>query len=160
MELKDLAGIHMLDAVDYGTVLVNHTDSWNDGDRKVNQLRMRLDNVTYVCEEDPDDGYRSSMRDLRILGSEDKPITNVFGYIVVECRYAGSDNERHHKNNGYACGSTCDVLEIYDKENGKLIIEVGTENTGEYYPYYVANWNPMNLHINEGVEDDKETPDT
>lgn len=33
-----------------------------------------------------------------------------------------------------------------------MILEVGTANTDDYYPYYVANWNPENMHINEGKE--------
>jgi hypothetical protein len=28
---------------------------------------------------------------------------------------------------------------------------VGTGNTNDYYPYFVAGWRPENLHYNEGV---------
>lgn len=68
----------------------------------------------------------------------------MFGYIVVECKY--DDGVRDTTN---------DLLKVYDVENGKLILEVGTANTNDYYPYYVANWNPENMHINEGKEHDK-----
>lgn len=65
MELKDLVGIHMLDAVDYGQVDMRR--SCGSETELCNMLRMRIDNVTYVCIEDPSDGYRSSMRELRML---------------------------------------------------------------------------------------------
>lgn len=142
MELKDLVGIHMLDAVDYGQVDVRQ--SYGSETVLCNMLRMRIDNVTYVCIENPDDGYRSSMRALRTLEPGETPILNVFGYIIVEC-----------KHDVGVADTTNDLLKVYDVENGKLILEVGTANTDDYYPYYVANWSPENMHINEGKEHDK-----
>lgn len=134
MELKDLEGVQALDAVDYGPVR-GMCEGPISG--SPNMLRMRLCGVIYVCEEDPSDGYRSSMEELRIDDPKTHPIQNEFGHVLVRCELDPQEN---------------DILRVYDIANNKLVLEVGTDHTDSYYPTYVANWNPENLHINEGVK--------
>lgn len=134
MELSDLVGIRALDAADYGEIRDPRKYKYAPADGTVNVLRMRLGGVTYVCEEDPDDGYRSSMQELRTLREGEKEIENVFGYVLVDCRY-----ESKH----------CDILKVVDIKSGEVVITVGTDRTDDYYPTFVANWNPAGLYFNK-----------
>ncbi len=133
MELKDLVGEHVLDAVDFETEKVG--DKGYEEDSEV--MRFRLDGVVYVAQEDPSDGYRSSMRDLLVV--PDARMTNVFKSI----RVVGS-----HRNSG-EYGGEDDVLELRDLVTGEIVLEVGTHNTDDYYPSFVANFNPKNMKINK-----------
>jgi len=132
MELKDLAGEHVLDAVDFST---EHIIGWMSRLEDCNAMRFRLDGVVYVAIEDPEDGYRSYMRDL--MTAESASMTNVFPPVRVVAR---------HRTSGRF--DECDILELIDVANGNVIIEVGTENTGDYYPYYIANFHPGLMAIN------------
>lgn len=41
-----------------------------------------------------------------------------------------------------------DVLEFVDVETGKIILEVGTDNTDDYYPCFVGYFSPENMSSN------------
>lgn len=132
MELKDLAGEHMLDAVDFSNEQVK---TWGDEFEACNVMRFRLDGKVYMATEDPSDGYRSSMRELAV---GEWPMTNVFPPL----RVVG----RHRTANEY--GGSSDVLELLDAGTGKTVIEVGTDNDDDYYPSFVANFQPENMTPN------------
>ena len=132
MELKDLAGEHMLDAVDFSSEQVKN---WGDQFDACNVIRFRLDSKVYTAIEDPSDGYRSSMRELAV---GDWPMFNVFQPV----RVVG----RHRTLSKYGCSS--DVLELIDSGTGKTVIEVGTDNDDDYYPRFVANFQPENMTPN------------
>jgi len=136
MKLEDLAGIQMLDGVDYGAVMHPDPDNNYSGHADVNCLRVRLCGVIYVFKEDPDDGYRSHLSTVTIDDPMRYPIKNMLPMTLVDCKVR-DDNP---------------ILEIYDRANGKLIIEVGTNRGDSYYPSCVMNWNPENLHLNGGNE--------
>jgi hypothetical protein len=93
-------------------------------------MRFRLDGEVYVAVEDPDDGYRSLMKDLTV--AEDATMKNVFPPV----RVIG----RHREKGSY--NDVNDILELIDAGTGQLVLEVGTENTDEYYPCFVASFNP------------------
>jgi hypothetical protein len=42
------------------------------------------------------------------------------------------------------------VNSFTDVVTGKVVLEVGTDNTEDYYPYCVMNWSPENLACNVG----------
>lgn len=128
LELKHLVGEHMLDAVDYG-------DAQDVNGEDCQVLRFRLDGQVYIVQEDPDDGYRSSMRSI-IRG--DWKMHNVFPACHCVGRY-----RNHSENHGSA-----DILELFDSITGKLILEVGTDNNDDYYPSFVAAFYPEALAIN------------
>lgn len=94
-----------------------------------------LDGVTYKAVEDPDDGYRSYCRDLRI--SEKNP-RYCFPAIEVVCSMM---KDRNYERN--------DVLVVRDAENGKVILQVGTRNTDDYYPYCWFKYTPENMACNQ-----------
>lgn len=126
MELKDLVGKHLLSGVDMGTGgLLDEDVEYS------NYIKFILDKVTYIAIEDPSDGYRSCMKEIRISPSS---VTNTFTPIEVLGVLPELSNE--------------DILKLYDTQNGKLIIEVGTNNMDDYYPLFVGNFNPENMSIN------------
>lgn len=127
MELKDLIGEHLLDAVDFSNEQVK---MWGDAFELCQVMRFRLDGKCYIATEDPNDGYRSSMRELAI--SEDAEMKNVFEPLKVI---------GHHRTK-VEYGDEGDVLELIDVVTGKTVIEVGTSAFDEYYPLYVASFHP------------------
>ena len=129
--LEQLCGEHVLDAVDMSNEQVK---TWGDNFESAQVMRFRLDGKVYTAVEDPDDGYRSSMDKLFM---SDDPIKNAF----AECRVVGkkkSDDE-YGKN---------DTLELIDCVTGKTVLEVGTDNSDDYYPSFVASFHPENMASN------------
>lgn len=135
MELQDLCGEHMLDAVDFST---EQFDSYGDGSfENAEVIRFRLNGVVYTATEDPKDGYRSCMRELVVSNAE---MTNSFQPM----RVIG----RHRTTGRY----DCDILELIDAVTGRIVLEVGTENTDDYYPGFVAAFHPEAMSINQDAE--------
>lgn len=132
---SSLVGEHTLDAVDRSN---EQAKTYADQLENAACLRFRLDGKVYVALEDPDDGYRSAMRKLFVLDSE---MTNVFPPVKVLVR---------ERNKARYEGDAADVLELIDAANGKVILAVGTEHTDDYYPCFVAEWNPQDMAQNGG----------
>ena len=133
MELKDLVGGHVLDAVDMYNEQVK---KWGDSFEDCEVMRFRLDGIVYTALEDPSDGYRSCMEDLSI--EDQSEMKNVFPPIDVVAIYRdkGDWSEKD------------DVLELIDVKTGKTVVSVGTCNFYEYYPSFVANFNPEAMITN------------
>ena len=132
MELEELVGEHWLDAVDFSNEQV---ESWGERFEDCQVVRFRLDGVCYTALEDPDDGYRSRMKDLFI--GEEVVMTNVFPPLRVVARYRtdwrfGCEDFDHHS----------DILELIDTITGEIVLEVGTEDVADYYPAFVACFHP------------------
>ncbi len=136
-ELKDLVGLHMLDAVDFEHITVK----WGEDDEygeDANVCRFRLDGTIWMAVEDPNDGYRSSMREITKLRANTKvKLVNVFPPVQVLAVY--------HERRRY---EACDILELRETATGKLVLTVGTENTDDYYPSFVASFEPENMPAN------------
>lgn len=122
---ESLIGPHMLDGVDFSTGSVKQ--DWGDGFEDCQVMRFRLDGIVYAAIEDPSDGYRSTMRELVVSSA---PMKNTFAPIAVECRMRASEEYQ-----------VDEVMEAVTPD-GVALLEFGTANTDDYYPYYVANWNP------------------
>ena len=132
MELKDLVGEHLLDAVDFSNEQVK---TWGDSFEDCQVMRFRLDGKCYIATEDPNDGYRSRMRELAV--SNDAEMKNVFAPLKVI--------GRHRIKGDY--GDEDDVLELIDVVTGKTVIEVGTFSVDDYYPKFVASFHPEAMGI-------------
>jgi hypothetical protein len=131
MELIDLIGEHVLSGVDMSNKSILQYGSTYENCEVVNFV---LDSKTYSAIEDPSDGYRSAMSEIKV---SDEPVSNMFeGQRVLAMM---RKDDRHEKN---------DVLELFDVQTGKIVLQVGTENTDDYYPYWVAVFNPENMAIN------------
>lgn len=132
MELKDLIGEHILDAVDFSTEQVKNL--WDDFcDSQV--IRFRLDGKVFTAIEDPDDGYRSCMKELFV---GDWPMSNAFPPVRVLCRHKDHNED----------GEVSDILELIDAITGEAIVQVGTEEIDGYYPSFVAVFRPEAMAIN------------
>ncbi len=132
--LESLVGEHELSGVDTGHV--NISDSWC-GDEACETLTFVLDGETYTVTEDPSDGYRSAMRSLVLGGVE---VKNCFTPQKVICSYV-SDGDGEY-------GTASDLLVMRDAVTGKDVLTIGTGNTDDYYPYFVANFNPAAMACN------------
>lgn len=133
MELAGLVGEHKLSGVDMSNESVKR--EWGDDFEQCEIIRFRLDDVIYMAIEDPSDGYRSSMREIKVSDGEMK---NVFAPVKVLCRIRTKGEY----------GGTDDTLEIIDMENGLVILEVGTDNCDDYYPMWVGAWHPERMAVN------------
>ena len=125
MELEDFKGIKTLTGVDFS----------KDGDASV--CRFELDGVVYSVAEDPCDGYRSTAKDVAVGGD----LQNRFPGHKVFCMHVGDQ---------FSC--ECGILELVDVETSKVVLSVGTDSTDNYYPFYVAEFSPENLKINQREE--------
>ena len=133
MELKDLVGEHVLSGVDF---LVSKMETYLDRYEDCEVVNFILDGVTYTAIEDPEDGYRSCMKEINV---SDAAITNNFpGQCVIATMRPDEDYEKN------------DILDLIDAVTGKVVLSVGTENTDNYYPYWVALFSPENMAINSG----------
>jgi len=129
MELKDLVGKHLLSGVD----IIQETgrDIWHE---EYEVVRFVLDSKTYKAIEDLSDGYRSYLANLEVTSEE---ITNVFSPQEVVGKMM--EDNTHCVN---------DVIQFIDTTTGKTVLEIGTENTDDYYPYCIMRWYPENLAVN------------
>jgi len=46
-------------------------------------------------------------------------------------------------------GENADILELKDIETGKIVLEVGTDRSDDYYPSFVAYFMPENMVLNQ-----------
>ena len=127
VQLRDLVGDHILTGVDR---LMN-TDT-DERYEQVAVLNFTLDGVTYSAIEDPDDGYRSLLDEIRI---SDRVPVNIFEPVCVRAQMRAGDD--------------CEILDLVDLENGQVILSVGTDYLDDYYPNFVANFDPRKMHINK-----------
>ena len=134
MELIDLVGEHLLDGVDFENKL---KDSYKDAQ----VMRFRLDGIVYGVVENPQDGYRSSMKE--IYTSSNIPIINCFPPVRVLALYGIGDEFEDNS----------DILTMFLMENGKEVINVGTKRVDSYYPCFIANFNPEVMNLEEGEDD-------
>jgi hypothetical protein len=134
MELKDLVGKHILSGVDMNNESIKQ---WGNYFEDCQVINFVLDGITYTAIEDPDDGYRSTMR--KIVTS-DKVVSNIFAGQEVLAKMR--ENDRYQEN---------DILDLVDVVTGKIVLSVGTGNTNDYYPYWVAEFTPENMGVNEAA---------
>jgi hypothetical protein len=108
-------------------------EAWAGEMEPCQSLRFRLQGkagpYVFMCIEDPQDGYRSSMREMVVMKDHDvdPPVKNTFTPVKVRLKHLTTSEES---------GDTRDILEIRRADNDALVIQVGTENTSDYYPYF------------------------
>lgn len=98
------------------------------------EKRIILDGKTYKAIEDPDDGYRSYLKDIEI--TEEK-ISNNFPPQKVIGKM--KDDEEWETNN---------TIQFIDVVTGKVVLEIGTDNADDYYPYCVLQLCVVIVHKN------------
>lgn len=129
--MESLCGSHVLSGVDLGN---SSLKQWDERFEDCCWIRFVLDGVIYQATEDPSDGYRSSMEDLAIVTD---PVVNVFPPHMVTgtIRTTGEYGE---------------VLSFTDERTGKVVLEVGTDTSDNYYPNFVAFFDPTAMAANHG----------
>jgi len=132
MELKDLVGLHKLSGVDMSNEKIK--EEWGDSFEDCQVINFILDKKTYTAIEDPSDGYRSSMREIK----ESKVIIKN-KFVPVKVMGVMRRKESYHEN---------DIIDFYDVKTGKLVLSVGTDNSDDYYPSFVAEFTPESMAIN------------
>jgi hypothetical protein len=137
VDFEDLVGLYWLSGCDEETITFPPETKY-EYPEDANCLNFVLDGKTYTAKEDPDDGYRSSMDKLFI---SDHNVINSFTPITVLVSHIEKDGDL-----------TCDILRMIDTKNGKTVIEVGTGNTDDYYPYFIASFVPENMSTNDNKE--------
>ncbi len=127
---ESLVGRHVLTGVDMDRESIKR--EWGPSFEYCDTLRFVLDGVTYRAVEDPDDGYRSAMGEFSI---SEAPVKNTFAKVRVLARV----------ENKSTYGGPANILQLIDERNGLVVLEVGTDNTDDYYPSWVGRWVPENL---------------
>ena len=135
LTLESLCGEHYLEGVERGSVTMPPRYHGDDPE-EANCLTFILDGVAYQVIEDPQDDHRSSMREIRV-GSRGE-VKNRFRPVEVLARMKLDD------------GQTNDILQLVDLGTGEVILEAGTANTDDYYPWFVAEWSPERMTGNWG----------
>lgn len=137
VELKDLVGKHVLSGVDYFNDKI--ASGWDDERFEDCQvLNFVLDGKGYSAIENPSDGYRSMMREVRVI--DPTLVSNRFPPIEVFAVY------RDVARGGY---DSADLLYLYDIANAKLVLSVGTDRSDDYYPSFIAEFTPENMSTNQ-----------
>lgn len=125
MEIKDLVGLHKLSGVDIGSDTHNQEDCAT--------IKFILDGIIYKAIEDPSDGYRSACEEIVVVKDH------------VANRFKAHQVFGKMKDSGYG---THDTVQFIDVKTNKIVLEVGTDNTDDYYPCCVMSFIPENLYIN------------
>lgn len=137
---QSLLGDHMLKGVAMMTEPVTNPAPFDDPTR--NGIAFNLDGIAYICWEDPNDGYRSSMGALEVVGVDQIrvlfAVAAQFGKGIPVTMAMMPDEDGPF-------GTNNDVMEFTDRRNGKVILRVGTTNTSDYYPSSVMNWHPEDV---------------
>lgn len=124
-----------LTGVSFDAVVYDEEDSYRSTEQS-QTCTFVLNGVTYTAVEDPSDGYRSSMRILYVGGE----CSNMFPPSLVRVTYRDVDPEYDNIKE--------DLLVLVDAFTGKDVLLVGTHNTYDYYPSFVANFQPENMVYN------------
>ena len=128
--LDALVGLHLLSGVDFGKTAVEG----GYHDESAETCTFVLDGKTYTVTEDPCDGYRSAMQSLVQGGAS---VQNTFPACRVLCFIECKDGDYD-----------ADVLVMRDVITGRAVLAIGTKNVSEYYPCYIARFDPTAMAIN------------
>lgn len=124
MTLDSLVGEHTLN-------YVPRTDLRHPIDIDASGCMFGLDGTSYLIFEDPDDDYRSSAGAvLSFTGDPYELGGNIWPErleMPVLCSMEGDGGG---------------VLTMRDRKTGAVVFEVGTDNSDDYYPSYIARWTP------------------
>lgn len=138
MNFSDLTGYFIFQGIKRDIVKIG---SWYDENESVeaNRILFKLSGIVYEAVENPDDGWRSFME----LTKSDMEMENQFK-IPVKAFSMGEaiDKSGYYENN--------DVLILEDIHTRKTILEIGTKNYDDYYPYTHFKYMPENSYLNIG----------
>lgn len=139
MQLQDLTGKHFLSGIETGQI---EMPGYFDEVQMCNYVKFTLDGVHYMAVEDPEDGYRSCCRELQV---SDVPPRNSFAPMEMHCTMKPGDD--YEENN---------ILVLTDAVTESVVLEIGTGNCADYYPYFHTYYNPESMACNQvQISDDE-----
>jgi hypothetical protein len=109
------------------------------GDDTMEVINFQVDGVWLSACQDTSDGYRSSMRGLKVI---DMP-KGVSGTTRIT-----ATNVRFEHDTGDGGRRVNDILTLVDLITDKPVLAVGTIDADDYYPCWLAQWAPENLATN------------
>lgn len=139
MELKDLVGLHALEGVEVTTIEMPPYENASYTET-CNCIKFTLDGVHYLAVEEPDDGYRTFMKELMVSDTHCRHRI-IPGAQVMCVHFAGRDDRWQHD----------DLLRVIDVVTGEPVLIVGTEDVDDYYPLCILEYHPENLACNKGI---------
>lgn len=131
LTLESICGEHFLSGVE---ITVENIERYRCTEQ-CEVLLFTLDGITYRMAENPDDGYRSYCEEISI--SDRAPMFS-FPPIKVICSMMESND---YESN--------DCIVIRDAENGKTVLEAGTKDYDDWYPYCHFSYTPENMACNQ-----------
>lgn len=136
MTIDDLVGIHTIDA--RGEYIRDaNPDSYSENSLVI---LYRIDGKLYAFQEDTNDDYRSMLEEVREANERDLEIP-LAEFAPIVCNFMIRDLHQF--------GGTDHVLYAVDERTDLLVLEIGTENTDDYYPSFVASWTPEGVPLPE-----------
>lgn len=139
MDLQDFDGkVMRLEGVDEYTGSIK---KWDEYYEQCKCIRFKLDGVVYVAMEDPSDGYRSYLGELKV---DEEEIKNPFSGVEVKGVYrttSGSYEDWTRKS--------CSILDLVDTTTNEIVVSIGTDNDDDYYPWFVAHFDPTAMSVNK-----------
>lgn len=128
-KLEDLVGTHKMKQTPI-------TDVRHPFDPDASGIAFSLGDATYMVFEDGNDGYRSAAGPLLGFIGRYYELGGRGGEycdLDVVCSWVTERAGSHY---------ACEILEVRLASTGDLILEVGTKNSDDYYPWFVASWTP------------------
>ena len=110
IELKDLVGTTILLGCEWGK---HDLVRYNNEVETVDVIHFQLGPTTYSMYEDPDDGYRSHLGEIKVDQHE---IRNTFAPCIVVCTHKQSVKRYPEEEDGHE--KEVDILEIRCAETG------------------------------------------
>ena len=110
-----------------------------------------LDGIIYVVRENPDDGYRSHLRDV-VVNNSLMPVNVWSPPEPVFCTYIEKWEDSvttDVTDDDYYRQEELALVEVVSTKTKKLVLTFGTSNTNDYYPSFVGVFHPENMGINE-----------
>ena len=92
---------------------------------------FKIDGIVFKVLEDPDDGYRSHLGTIEYSGSSEGIF---FPNPISQVRIESYEDDTRGEE--YSTG-TCEGYKFVDVNDGHVWLEFGTDNTSDYYPYFV-----------------------
>jgi len=102
---------------------------------------FKVDDVVFRVLEDPNDGYRSCLGAIDYTTESDsiffsQPIARV--KLVTFSRII----EERYDSGGFYGAPSSEGYQLVDAEDGHVWLYFGTDNTDDYYPYFVFQYFP------------------
>ena len=134
--LHELTGRRVLNTAAVMATIPDTTYPWRDIGDTIDIMSIGIDGNTYTFVEDGNDGYRSYMGAVEVEPGLNS--TKLTGASLINRDVWINYIERSAEYSG-----VCDIIQIVDMATSHIWAVLGTDNTDDYYPSCVMQWNAM-----------------